>query len=162
MDSNNYDINTFSTNISLTTTEAAALVSPSIIPNHTIAGIAVTLVFNFTLAHSIPSTGVIYVVYPNQVTLNSSALLCNCTDSTSSTSTCSCIHETVGGRNRITITNAFTSGLSASESVQLTIQGFNNSQDSDTTSSFIIETYTDVTNLYKIDKADSNLTLTSN
>ena len=161
VNTNGYDINTFSDDLTLVTTEAAEFISPSLVASNTIAGVAVDLVFNVTLANDVPSTGLLYLFYPDQVELDSTAFSCTCLDSTSTTSSCSCVEETISGQGRITISDAFPSGLVAAESIEVTLSGFNNSDEADTTGSFSLESYTDSTNLYKIDKTDSGLVLQS-
>lgn len=69
-----YLINSFSGSVTMSTSVAAELLSPTIAPSNTIASTAVNIVFGFRLANSFPSTGVIYVYYPSQVTFTASSL----------------------------------------------------------------------------------------
>ena len=160
---NGYNINSFSGSVTMSTSVAAELLNPTISPSNTIASSAITIVFGFKIANDFPSTGVIYLYYPSQVTFTSSSLSCQCivSGALASTSTCTWAQQTVGSDNRIIIRNSFTSGTSSGTTVQLTINGFSNPSTSDVTSSFKIYTYTAETSGYKIDQKESGLTLQS-
>ena len=158
--SNNYTINTFTGTITLTTAESAQLLSPSLVSSSKVALTNINIEFKFTLAHSFPSAGIIYIYYPASVGYNSSLLGCQCIDFTSgSTSTCTCEQQTVNAKNRIIFRNTFPSGLAAGKVVKITLAGLINPSSANTTNSFEIYTETAETGGYKIDKATTGLTL---
>lgn len=86
VNANNYDVNTYSGTLSLKTTEAAQLTAGTVSGSTTVPSVATILTFNITLAHSLPSTGVIFLYNPSEVDYDSSALSCSCTTSLSSIS----------------------------------------------------------------------------
>lgn len=71
---NSFSINTYSGTVTLTTADAAQLLSTSLTPSSSVALANINIVFTFTLAHDFPSTGVIYIYYPASVGYNSSSL----------------------------------------------------------------------------------------
>lgn len=87
---NGFTINTYSGITRVTTTDAAELLSASLLPSSTVALADVSIQFTFTLAYSLPSTGVIYINYPARVSIKTASLTCQCVDTsvTPSTSTC--------------------------------------------------------------------------
>jgi hypothetical protein len=162
-DSANFTINSWAGDIRVTTTEAAELLNPSMLPNSTVALADINLIFTFTLAHGFPSTGVMYIYYPEGVGYNSSNLECQCIDlgSKDFTSTCTCEQQTVSGRNRIIFKNSFSSGLKAGSTVEITLEGLINPEKAEESNSFEILTETSQVNGYQIDKTSAGLTLTS-
>lgn len=86
VNANNYDVNTYSGTLSLKTTEAAQLTAGTVSGSTTVPSVATILTFNITLAHSLPSTGVIFLYNPSEVDYDSLALSCLCTTSLSSVS----------------------------------------------------------------------------
>jgi hypothetical protein len=68
---NGFDINTYSESITLTTAEAAQLIDTSLLVSSSVALANVNVEFTFTLAHDFPSTGIIYIYYPESVGFNS-------------------------------------------------------------------------------------------
>jgi hypothetical protein len=71
---NSFNVNTYAGTVTLTTTDAAQLLSTSLSPSSNVALANINIVFTFTLAHSFPSAGVIYIYYPATVGYNSSSL----------------------------------------------------------------------------------------
>jgi hypothetical protein len=76
MNANGFNINTYSGITRVTTTEAAELLTTGLLPSSTVALADVNIQFTFTLAHSFPGTGIIYIYYPARVTLKTASLSC--------------------------------------------------------------------------------------
>ena len=103
---------------------------------------------------SMNSSSIFYIYYPTQLTINSSSFKCSLPVGAQ----CSIVG---GSSNLLLVQNAFPSGLPLNSSIVIWLEGLVNSIYSNVTSSFKIYSYTDITNLYKIDKVEDGLTLQS-
>ncbi len=138
----------------MTTTEAATFLNASIASSSRIPGVMTNLTLSMVNRFPLNCSAIFHIFYPSQISINAFSFKCALPVGAA----CSI----VGGQNNlILVQNAFPSGLPENSSIVIRIEGLVNSIYSNVTSSFKIYSYSDITNLYKIDKVEDGLTLQS-
>ena len=139
------------------TSVPAAMTVHSIGKDSDFAGQVNTVHLNFTTVHSIPLNGVIRIEYPRQVAVQTDSF------DVSSNLASRSMPELYQQDRTVLVTGLFTTvASSGGTNVEISINGIVNSLFAAQTDSFVIESYTDSTLRYVIDKVDSGLALSNN
>jgi hypothetical protein len=156
--SNGYLINSYATDLKLTTTAESTITVASLTQSTFDAGTSGDITFSITLINSIAAGGMLRVIYPSQVTISASTLQASLTSPSSITSLAFTL---TSSERRIDITDMFPSGATGGQTYIFVLKNVTNSIYAAATNSFTITTLTDSTGAYRIDKVSTGLTMTA-
>ena len=157
MNGNNYEINKFMSDITIQTTTPSTISQYSISKDSDSPSQVNTVYINFTTIHSIPINGTILIIYPAQVSVESSSFYVSSNLASDSEA------ELDASNRRILIKGLFKATASPDGSnLELGINGVRNSEFAASTDSFILRTYTDQNLNFIIDSVETGLTLSNN
>ncbi|CAI2380785.1 unnamed protein product [Moneuplotes crassus] len=153
---NNFQVNDYSSDLKIITTQPAAITTSSLVQSSGDASAVIDITISIRLVHDIPANGLISIIHPSEVSVDSGTLTASLL---SPTSIASLTLSYTSSDRRIKITNMFPSGGTAGTTYQFQLKNVKNTDTSTATSSFTVTTYLTSSGNYRIDEVSTGLTM---
>lgn len=151
-------MNDYSSDLKITTTQPATITTSSLVQSSSNASAVIDVTINIQLIHDIPANGLISIIHPSEVSVDSGTLAASLL---SPTSIATLTVSYTSSDRRIRITDMFPSGGTAGTTYQFQLRNVKNTDSSTATGSFAVTTYLTSAGNYRIDEVSTGLTMSA-